>query len=154
MLFLADRTVFASGVCPYEDVHPKDPPGNQRIVIQVQVGGLTTQAALDTGGAYFILDPQLADVMPEQFYPVGPHIVNIRGVDYPGTLNRCRVTLLATDGHSYEVDVTAFIPQWEDDGQWRYPSIMGLSGCLDVVRFAVDPGRNQFYFGPLFPEGD
>ena len=32
---------------------------------------------------------------------------------------------------------------------WQGPSIVGYTGMLDRIRFAVDPPANQFHFGPL-----
>jgi hypothetical protein len=149
MLRLGDNEVFATGVCPYEDQHPKDPPGNARIVISVEIGGLSTQAAVDTGGAFFILDPELAAIIPCQFDPVERHMIKFRGNDVWGSLSRCQITLQAVAGSSHQVEVTAFIPEWDETSPWRHPSMLGLSGCLEVLRFAVDPSTNRFYFGPL-----
>jgi len=147
MLRLTNDEVFASGVCPYEDQHPKDPPGNARIVISVELGGISTQAAVDTGGAFFILDPELAAEMPREFVPVGQHKIKFRGNDINGTLSRCRITLQASAGKSHQFEVTAFIPDWDGIRPWTHPSMLGLSGCLEACRFAVDPKTNLFYFG-------
>ena len=151
MLRLAHGEIFASGVCPYEDQHPKDPPGNARIVITVEIAGIATQAAIDTGGAFFFLDPELIDEMPCEFEPTGRHRINIRGNDLWGTLSRCRITLVAAAGNSQQVEVTVFVPDWDRTRPWMYPSMLGLNGCLEAFRFAVDPRTNQFYFG-LLPE--
>jgi hypothetical protein len=32
---------------------------------------------------------------------------------------------------------------------WDLPNFLGLSGFLERIRFAVDPGSNLFYFGAL-----
>ena len=149
MLRLANNEAFATGVCPYEDQHPKDPPGNARIVIAVEIGGLSTQAAVDTGGAFFIVDPELAAEMPCEFAPVERHAIRFRGMDLRGTLSRCQITLQAVAGSSQQVDVTAFIPDWDGTGPWMHPSMLGLSGCLKAFRFAVDPMTNLLYFGSL-----
>jgi len=36
---------------------------------------------------------------------------------------------------------------------WNLPSFMGLSGCLERIRFAVDSATDTFYFGAI-DEGD
>lgn len=149
MLRLANGEVFATGVCRYEDQHPKDPPGNTRIVILVEIGGIVTQATIDTGGAFFILDPELAEAIPGEFDPAERHKISFRGNDIWGTLSRCWITLKAGAGKSQQVEVTAFIPDWDNMRPWMHPSILGLSGCLEALRFAVDPKTNLFYFGPL-----
>lgn len=154
MLRLVDDVVFATGVCPYKDQHPKDPPGNTRIVIAVEIGGVSTQAAIDTGGAFFILDPELAPSVSCELDPIGNSKINMRGRDLTGVLNRCWITLRATAGRSHQVEVTVFVPDWDETRPWQAPSILGLSGCLEAFRFAVDPSANQFYFGPLADAAD
>jgi hypothetical protein len=152
MLRLANDEVFATGVCPYDDHHPKDPPIYSRIVIAIGIGAVSTAAAVDTGGAFLILDPELAGEMPSEFDPVERHKVYFRGSELWGTLSRCWITLMATAGSSHSVQVTAFIPDWDGVQPWLHPSMLGLSGCLEAFRFAVDPQTNSFYFGPLFAE--
>lgn len=149
MLRLVNGETFATGVCPYRDQHPKDPPGNARIVITVEIGGCSIQAALDTGGAFFILDPDLAQSMACELEMIGPYQINMRGNNLRGLLSRCRITLRATAGRSHQAEVTVFVPNWDGARPWQFPSILGLSGGLEAFRFAVDPRTNQFYFGPL-----
>ena len=48
------------------------------------------------------------------------------------------------------VDATVFVPDLKPDQAWGdLPSFIGLSGCLERMRFAVDPATEMFYFGPL-----
>lgn len=55
--------------------------------------------------------------------------------------------LLADEGQgeSLTLDVTAFLP----DDRWNLPNMLGLTGCLERIRFAVDPANDLFYFGAI-----
>ena len=60
------------------------------------------------------------------------------------------LTLSPAWGEGLTVDVTAFVPEAEFTEAWGLlPSYLGLNGCLDRLRFAVDPVTDTFYFGPL-----
>jgi hypothetical protein len=52
--------------------------------------------------------------------------------------------LRLADGEIFATGVCRY-----EDQPWMHPSILGLSGCLEALRFAVDPKTNLFYFGPL-----
>ncbi|OQW31464.1 MAG: hypothetical protein A4E20_03975 [Nitrospira sp. SG-bin2] len=58
-----------------------------------------------------------------------------------GTIHRIQITLLANEGESLDVDSTFFVPE-----KWR-GNIIGYMGCLQRIRFAVDPSKNTFHFG-------
>ena len=49
---------------------------------------------------------------------------------------------MADEGESCEVDATLFVSR-----DWVYGNFVGYSGFLERIRFAVDPGANDFYFG-------
>lgn len=74
--------------------------------------------------------------------------LTVRGIKYQGQLYRLPIKFLAAEGESFELEVTAFIPHLEPGQEWLFPSFLGLQGCLEFLRFAVDPGANVFYFGP------
>jgi hypothetical protein len=59
------------------------------------------------------------------------------------------VTLVATGGESLTFEATAFLPETETQGDWALPSFLGWQGCLERIRFAVDPAEEVFYFGAL-----
>ena len=44
-------------------------------------------------------------------------------------------------------EATAFVPELEHGETWPLPSYLGGQGCLDRIRFAVDPGDEVVYFG-------
>ena len=42
---------------------------------------------------------------------------------------------------------------FDAEERWgELPSFLGLMGCLERMRFAVDPLDNTFYFGPNYDE--
>ena len=59
-----------------------------------------------------------------------------------GSLVRTTTTLVAEDGDSVEFDSTVFVSR-----EWFQQSVIGYSGLLERIRFAIDPGSNSFIFG-------
>jgi hypothetical protein len=149
VLQFADGRPFATGACPYRDEADADREGTARIVVAVSIGGIQTQAVVDTGGVYFICDPGIADLVDlKSSASFDTDKVSIRGWVYEGALHRIMMALSAEQGESYELQVTAFVPQLALGQEWPRLSFLGLRGCLEFFRFAVDPGANAFYFGP------
>jgi len=61
-----------------------------------------------------------------------------------GTLVSLKVTFVAGEGRSLDTFGTFFIsPDWPPGR-----TFLGYSGLLDSIRFALDPQKNHFYFGP------
>lgn len=148
-LNFADGTPFATGVVGYDSRPATVRETASRIFLQVEIEGEMTEAALDTGGVYFICNPSIAnhlgldvrDALEEK-------IVNIRGSSVVGNLHRVNITFFADEGQGVEVDVTAFIPNDTREERWaELPCFLGWQGCLERLRFAVDPTKEQFYFG-------
>lgn len=76
--------------------------------------------------------------------------LQVRGFSVEGQLFRLTVTFPADLGNSLTIDATAFVPDIEWIEAWGdLPSFIGLSGCLERMRFAVDPTSDSFYFGSL-----
>jgi hypothetical protein len=66
-----------------------------------------------------------------------------------GRLYRLNLTLLADEGEDLTIQTTAFVPEPDEAEGWGdMPCILGLYGCLERLRFAVDPHTEPFYFGP------
>lgn len=67
----------------------------------------------------------------------------IRGYLWP-----FRTAFVPVEGESLEVAAIWFISE-----QWPGPAVIGWKGCLERIRFGVDPGTMpdsaSFYFGPL-----
>ena len=150
MLQFADGRPFATGACPYWDQLSPEHAETPRIVVSIWVGGSQTQAVVDTGGVYLVCDPEISDLLRlDPSTGLGVTALVIRGYKYVGRLQRLTITMLAEEGESLELEVTAFIPQLVPGQEWQFPSFLGLQGCLEFLRFAVDPKANVFYFGPL-----
>jgi hypothetical protein len=67
-----------------------------------------------------------------------------------GNLYRIGVVFPADEGNDIMIDATVFVPDQEWQESWgEHPGYIGLEGCLERMRYAVDPGNDQFYFGPL-----
>jgi hypothetical protein len=56
------------------------------------------------------------------------------------------MTLIADDGDSLRIDATVFV---SSDWPRRAGTFLGYSGLLERIRFAVDPQKNDFFFGPI-----
>jgi hypothetical protein len=107
-------------------------------------------AIVDTGGAYFVCDPMTANLMRlPHGESIGTNNLIIRGYRYRGDLYRTRIQFVASKGESFDLDVTAFVPRLLPDEEWHFPSFLGLQGCLEFLRFAIDPATNTFFFGPV-----
>lgn len=150
VLQFADGRSFATGACSYWDQRSSKRAETPRIVVGIRVSGSQTQAVVDTGGVYLVCDPEIPDLLGlDPSARLGVATLVIRGYRYVGDLQRLPITLLAEQGKSIELKVTAFVPHLAPDQEWQFPSFLGLQGCLERLRFAVDPSSNIFYFGPL-----
>jgi len=150
ILDFRDGRTFASGACLYADHHPDDRSILPRVVLSLWVGDSRIVAIVDTGGAYFICPPAWAELLGVSLgEPIGSEELIIRGIRYRGDLYRTGIRLRAGEGASLNLDVTAFVPRLLPGEEWRFPSFLGLQGCLEFLRFAVDPTTNTFFFGPL-----
>lgn len=148
-LFHRDHTPFASGVIPYSHRPATDYDPTNRIVIQVSIESILTLAVVDTGAPYVVCAPEIAaQLRLSEKSSVQPASLQIRGTKVHGYLHRVTLSLFADEGDSIDIDATAFVPQ-ADEWPANLPSFMGLDGCMDRMRIAIDPARDLFYFGPL-----
>jgi hypothetical protein len=121
-----------------------------RLLVHVAVGQERTTAVLDTGGAFLVLDPAFATTVGiDRADALAHDRIHIRGFVHHGTIHRMPLTLLATTGESLTFEATAFVPELEHGETWPLPSYLGWQGCLDRIRFAVDPADEVVYFGAV-----
>lgn len=154
MLCFVDGRPFSQGACTFSYRPVTEQDTTPRIVVGVQIEGLYTETAVDTGGVYLVCDPEIADLLKlDPSSGLGTHKLQIRGFKVRGTLHRVSLTLLAQEGQSLELEVTVFVPCLQPNQLWDLPPFMGLTGCLERLRFAVDPTTDTFYFGPIDREG-
>ncbi len=141
---------FASGVTFYEDYFPGDEGDRQRLVIYVHVGATLTPCIVDTGAAWCVLNPSLAQPLleAERADYLRSITYEIRGTRYEGALVRLDLAFQdEISGNLMVIDATVFVPELRHDEDWREPNFIGLKGCLERIRFAIDPAESAFYFG-------
>ena len=121
-----------------------------RLFVYVQTGNAQIAAVVDTGGAFLVIDPQLAtDIGIDRSNAIADERIQIRGYTQRGTVHRLPLTLLAAEGEPLTFEATAFVPELEHGETWPLPSYLGWQGCLDRIRFAVDPADEVVYFGAV-----
>jgi hypothetical protein len=101
-------------------------------------------AMLDTGAEWCVLPGELAAALRE---PTGAgEVVGLatRLGTFHGRLQRFAVRFPAEVGDPVTVEATWFVCE-ECPG----PPVLGWRGCLERIRFAIDPGERRFYFGEL-----
>jgi hypothetical protein len=139
---------FATGEAPWEARFALAGDGLTRLFIQVEVEGQPASAVIDTGGAYFIVNPAVAAKLPlGGDTAVLRDRLMIRGLACWGTVHRVPITLAATVGEPLTFEATAFVPELDHGETWPLPSYLGWQGCLDRIRFAIDPIDEIVYFG-------
>lgn len=122
---------------------------NVRIILGVAIDGVPAQAVVDTGGVYCILHPAVAlNIGFDPSSAIGNKEITIHGLPYKGSLFRSLLEIFAEQGESLEQQVTVFVPDATPEEWGWLPTYLGLTGCLEYLRFAVDPIQNQFYFAP------
>ncbi|HEX6751130.1 MAG TPA: hypothetical protein VF092_27820 [Longimicrobium sp.] len=119
-----------------------------RLFVEIAVGDVATAAVLDTGGAYLVLSPSVGAALGlDDTVALGRDRIMIRGFALEGTIHRLPVTMHASAGEPLTFEATAFVPELDAGTQWMLPSYLGWQGCLERIRFAIDPGEELIYFG-------
>lgn len=143
---------FATGMAPYRYDKIQGGDDTHRILVSVEVEENWNEAILDTGGQYFFCTPELAkQIAASEKEKIGKRIIRLKGVDVHGSLCRVEITLTGYEGHSLTLQVTAFLPDEDQEFEPEflpYP-YLGMFGCMERIRFAVDPSQNEerIYFG-------
>lgn len=150
MLKLEDGTPFVSGRSDYQYLPVGEGDLFHRVIVQIQIDGIDMEAMLDTGGVYLICPPDMASLLSLQTSDADESIeIKIRGIKVRGRLYRRSVRFLADAGQNLDFEATLFVPDENSNLVWNLPAFLGMHGCLERIRFAVDPGQEQFYFGPI-----
>jgi hypothetical protein len=140
------RDEFANGLAQYADNTPDRSHQRSYIVIPVVLGGfLPTWAIVDTGAEYCVIHPHQAEQLPITYFMEGRRLIG--GGDYDGRYGYLNIGIDADEGESISVETTVWVPRLRYGQVWPHPNLIGLTGFLEKVRFAVDPEYNQFYFG-------
>ena len=150
-LALPNGESFALGVIGYDYRPATSYETTPRLVLEVEIEGILAEAVVDTGGVYLFCHPEIARrlslTLAEELSEV--QTILFRGVPVHGRLYRLTLTFLADEGEDVTIQTTAFVPDPDEAEHWGdLPCLLGLYGCLERVRFAVDPRTERFYFGP------
>lgn len=148
LLTTANGIPFATGMTSYS-YRPAINDISNRIMLQVEIGGLLVEAIVDTGSPYVVCPPYLSEVIgldPSTALESIPF--RVRGINMHRNLYRVNVLFPAEEGDNLIVDATVFVPNQEWQEAWgELPAFIGLTGCLERMRFAVDLENDRFYFG-------
>lgn len=141
---------FTRGRSHFEDHYPARPEPTAKVFVNVAFKGIATPqlAQLDTGAAYSVVDPDTARELgvleqgDAEEVTLRTHLGRIQG-----HLVRLDLTLVADEGEALDLEGIFFV-----SSDWpRGRILLGYSGLLDSLRFALDPPANHFYFGPSGP---
>ena len=148
LLSFANGIPFATGAIPYAYA-PVGSDETPRILLQVDFEGIRVTALVDTGAPYVICAPAIAPLLNlESNAELEQIVIFIRGLRISGSLYRLTLSFPAFWGESLDVDATVFVPAPHNAVDWgETPSFIGLTGCLERMRFAVDPTTETFFFG-------
>jgi hypothetical protein len=155
LLNFDNRDPFCTGSAPYRYSRVPGSGDASRIIVQVEVDGDPIEAILDTGGGYFLCNPELAEsigIDPDN--ALDRLEIRLPRFSLRGVLHRLPISLLTSgdvdDGESYPIEVTAFFPDPDQVSEDQLPySYLGMYCCMERFRFAIDPSVEQerFYFG-------
>lgn len=138
---------FSQGSQPYAFRPINDSENDKRVILEVDIEGRRTQAMLDTGAPYVICAPSIANGLGlDPKAAIKPTRLFVRGTSVDGALHRLNLTIRAEQGKELTINAVVFVP--DQTASWPgLPSVIGLEGCLEWVRFALDTSTDTFYFG-------
>lgn len=100
-------------------------------------------ALLDTASEWCVLPHELAVELGEALEVVpAASVLHTRFGRLTGALGRVTIRFDAADGEPLAVDATCFTSEG-----WPGPVVLGWKGCLERIRFGLDPSDESFYFG-------
>ena len=139
---------FTTGICQYQDDLAGEPAENSKLFIEVKIGALEIPvfAMVDTGAPYCVFATEILAELGYSFDRENVVQLSTRKGLFWGTIHRINLTLVANEGESLEVESTFFVPEL-----WK-GNYIGFMGCLQRLRFAIDPSKNFFHFGKCHPD--
>jgi hypothetical protein len=109
------------------------------------VGDRAINAMIDTGSQWCLLPGELAtDLGYEADAEESDTRLHSRFGTITGRLVRIPLCFRAEEGQQVTMEATWFI-----SADWPGPPVLGWKGCLERIRFALDPGEESFYFAEL-----
>ncbi len=113
------------------------------VAVECLVGEYSVHALLDTGSQWCVLPAKIAEVLDNADESSGPvERLHTRFGTFEGRLIRIPLAFVAEEGDTVDVDATWFVSP-----DWSGPAVIGWKGCLERLRFAIDPTLEHFYFG-------
>jgi predicted aspartyl protease len=112
--------------------------GRHRLPVGVscRIADLSLVVLLDTGADWSVVDAETAEAAGSALSePLDDITIHTRYGTLPATLHRLTMTLLANEGADLAVDATVAVIQ-----NWPGPVVLGVRGCLERLRIALDPG--------------
>jgi hypothetical protein len=105
----------------------------------------TYHALLDTGGYWCVLPPSLAAELRFETTPGAEDVLlHTRFGLLSGRLVIVAIEFLADEGERLRIEATGFVSE-----DWPGPFVIGWKGCLERMRFGLDPSDDSFCFGGL-----
>ena len=146
MLWLESGGIFAVGAARYAFF----PPENPKLTLRVEIGDIVSLAVVDTAAPYLVCSLELSGQIDiTRAAKLGSTEIRTHRGILRGSLYRLSLRFIATEGNSTEIEATAVLPD-PDQSHWRdAPTFIGFLGCLERLRFAIDPPEEKFYFGPI-----
>jgi hypothetical protein len=139
---------FATGAAGYNTMPDAT---TARITVDIEIqDSFLTHAILDTGAPYFICSPEVARLLElDPNDAIEAKRILIRGVWVEGGIYRLGISLIADEGETLVLDAPAFVPDPAQEFREGFlpASFLGMIGCLESIRFGVDPFSQTFYFG-------
>jgi hypothetical protein len=122
-----------------------------RILLPIEIAEFQVEAIVDTGAPYVVCTPEIAlHLGMEPSTDSESMTIHWHG-KLTGHLHRHTIMLRAETGEDLIIDATIFVPDADSTEAWEYrrrPFVIGMGGCLERMRFGVDPANDMFYFGP------
>ena len=148
MLLRINGAQWSTGVAQFLDHLPEAPGTATNIVVRCSIPSFFEfHAIIDTAAPFSILQFSLACLLG---WPTGDGeaktLHSWRG-DYDGALERIQIEIPADEGNSLITESTFFVAK--DWTGANHPNFLGWNGILERLRFAIDPGNNNFHFGAL-----
>jgi hypothetical protein len=145
----SDGGIFTASWVGYVDTRNAQQPrrGDPKIYIQIAVGTPSSSmlAMVDTGAAYSVLDADVAEELGA-FDEAGTPQVDLatRHGLLRGRLVRRETWIVAQEGPTLGFEATFWVSR-----DWTYGLVLGYSGLLERIRFAIDPIAARFHFGSV-----
>jgi hypothetical protein len=123
--------------------------GRHQLLVAVPclIGDLPEElrALFDTGSEWCVLGWGVATQLGFTPQPeLSTSLMHTRFGLIAGRLERLPVKFRADEGEPLELEATWFVSE-----EWPGPTVIGWRGCLEPLRFAVDPREDWFYFAGM-----